>query len=134
MSALTPRDPLPGHPLIYRIDTRNGRDTLFWCRVRQAFLPHLKGHVFWASDAMDTPDWFPDEDHCVVLQRQLLLQFQPEFVRLSVAEREHIRRYCLDREKGFVRNSDVVAQLRATNLVRGRTVTTRGWNSYHLSP
>lgn len=133
MSALTPRDPLPGRPLIYRIDTRNGRDTLFWCRVRQAFLPKLKGHVFWVSDE---PAEFemPEDAHCIVLPRPLLLQYVPEYVRLSVAEREHMRRFCQERDKTFRRNLEVVAQLRGTGLVRGRTITTKGLNSYHLSP
>ena len=131
---LVPRDPLPGKPLVYRIDTRAGRHCDFWCKVRLAFLPRLKGHCFCVSDDPATDDWISPDNPIVVLPRPLLLQYVPEYIRISAAEREHIRRYCFDREPGFIRNFDVVRSLKAAGLARGRQVSTKGWNSFHLSP
>jgi hypothetical protein len=132
MSALTPRDPLPGHPLIYRIDTRNGRDTVFWCRVRQAFLPKSKSHAFWVSDDPAALGQF-GEDPCVTLPRSLMLQYAPEFVRLSTKEREQIRRRQIQRDKTFVRDSTVTQSLKTARLIDGSRLTTLGWNSFLLS-
>lgn len=134
MSALLARDPLPGHPLVFRIDTRACRHAEFWCKVRQAYLPKLQGHTFWVSDVGDVPGWFPDEDQCVELDRPLMVAFQPEFVRLSSKEREYMRRYCMDRDSAYIRNSVVARSLRDSRLVQGRQISTLGWNSYYLSP
>jgi len=138
MSAIVPRDPLPGQPLVYRIDTRNGRDCIFWCKVRLAFLPRLRGHAFWVSDEAETEAWVRNlmdaNYNFVVLPRPLLLQYAPEYVRLSPAEREHIRQWCFEGKRDYVRNSDVTRQLKTAGLVRGRKVSTKGWNSYYLSP
>ena len=134
MSELAYRDPVPGYPLVYRIDTRTGRDVVFWCRVRKQFLPRLRGHCFYVSDDCDAATRLPPDSHCITLPRPLLLAYQPEFARLSPAEQEVIKRYYITREKGFVRNSKVMESLRSAGLVRSGKLTTRGLNSYLLSP
>lgn len=130
MSTLAPHDPVPGYPLVFRVDDRVGPDALFWSRVRKALLPKFCGHVFWV---VSTSDSITMEGRAVWLNRSLMLQYLPTFVRLSPAEREHIRRYYWRKDKGFVYDRRVLTQLSTAQLVKSGRITTLGWNSYFLS-
>jgi hypothetical protein len=70
----------------------------------------------------------------VVLDRKLILQFLPDFVRLSHPEREVLRLRYWHKVADYTADKDVVRQLNTTRLISYGKITNLGWNSYFLSP
>lgn len=62
-----------------------------------------------------------------------MLQYLPNFVRLSPPEREHIKRYYWQKDKTFIYYRPILTQLITAQLVKSGKITTLGWNSYFLS-
>jgi hypothetical protein len=133
MTTIPPRDPCPGRPLLFRIDLRAGPDTVFWSRVRKAFLPHFSGSCFWVTD---NPVYNPQRshpEHNVILSRALMIQYVPNFRVLSYEQCTVLRERYWTKSPNLIYDSAIITYLNASGLVRSGRITTLGWNSYFLS-